>query len=395
MGLLLRFDGANLWLVGAVVGMHRTRLRLSWTRLLGLNRANLGFSGADWLHLRTVVWLGGSIARLDRTSLWLAGSDGLYGWAVVWLAGTDSRLNCWLSGAAWHHSGICSGIGPRKAGLRGNRPGSGDHGRAAPVHVVELLTILGGFALVLDLGRHRRSSWAAHALNLRGPRSHRNAASASVIGDAGVVVDDDSAVVDVGDVAANAVDGTVVVEVVAVPVAAVVAVAGVAEAVVNAAIEADVEAPIAAMEAPAVAVPAPVAGGPEGAVVRGRAPVAGDPVVAGRTPVPIARDPDVVRRGNLGLLVDREGRGWLVGVLDGLGLAFGVEFVKGLSVLVGLILIGRRRGSGLLRRVLGSVGRGNLLGLGLGADSEHCALRGWLELVVVDGRHVGVGGVWP
>jgi hypothetical protein len=172
------------------------------------------------------------------------------------------------------------------------------------VYVVELLAVLCGFALVLDLGRHWRRAWSAEGLDLGGPRAHVNAASAAIVGDAGDVVHDDGAVVDVvdaGDI--DAVDGTVVVEVIASPIAAVVAIAGVAKAVVNAAVETDVQPPVATVEAPAVVIPTPVAGGPESTVVGWSAPRAGNPIVAGRTPVPVAGGPDIVRRRGLGLLV--------------------------------------------------------------------------------------------
>jgi hypothetical protein len=133
------------------------------------------------------------------------------------------------------------------------------------------------------------------------------------------------------------------------------------------------------MEAPAVVVPAPVAGGPEGAIVGWSAPGAGDPVVAGGSPVPVAGGPDVVGRGGLGLLIDGQGRRRLVGVFDGGSFAFFVELLSGLSVLIGLVLVGRGRRS-LLRRILlwGILLRillGTLLGLGLGADPEDCTLR--------------------
>jgi hypothetical protein len=177
---------------------------------------------------------------------------------------------------------------------------------------------------------------------------HANAASAAVVGDAIVVIDDDSAVVDMGDIDVDAVDGTVVVEVVAVPIAAVIADAGVAEAVIDTTVEADMQTPEAAVKAPAVVVPAPVTRGPEGAVVRWSAPGAGDPVVAGGSPIPVAWCPDVVRRGGDGLLII--GKRWrrLVGIFDGLGLAFFIELFVGLSVLIGLIRIGGRWRSGLL-----------------------------------------------
>jgi len=169
---------------------------------------------------------------------------------------------------------VC-GIGAREARLGGDGPGSGDHGWPASVHVVELLTVLLRFSLMLDLGGHGRDSGAAHGFDFGRPRPVSDAASASVVGDTGVVVDDDGSVVDVGDAGANAVGGAVVIEIIAVPVAAVVADAGVAEAVVDAAVKADVGTPVAVVEAPAFVVPAPVAGGPESAVVGWSAPCAG------------------------------------------------------------------------------------------------------------------------
>jgi hypothetical protein len=226
-------------------------------------------------------------------------------------------------------------------------------------------------------------------------RADVDAAAASVIGDAGRVVDDDGAVVDVSNVDVHTVDGAVVVEVVSAPIAAVITVAGVAEAVVDASVEADVEAPVAVAPSPTVVIPTPVAGGPEGTVVRRGAPCAGDPVVAGGTPVPVAGCPDVVWRGGYWLLVNGE-RGWgLVSVFDWRGFAVLVELVVGLSVLIGLILIGwRRRGCVLVRRGLrrGCV-LGYLPGLRLravGDDLSWGGSDGWLG---VDGGHVSVGGV--
>ncbi len=222
--------------------------------------------------------------------------------------------------------------------------------------------------------------------------------AATMAGRAGVVVDDDGAVVDVGDVDVDPVDGAVVVEVVAAPIAAVVAHAGVAKAVVDAAVVADVEAPEAAVEAVPSVVPAPVAGGPEGAVVGRSAPGAGDPVVAGGPPVPVAGGPDIVGRGGFRLLVDGQGRRWLVGVFDGRGFAFFVELLGGLCVLIGLVLIGWGR-SGLLRGILlWRVLLGTLLGLGLVANSEYGGPigggSGRQRLAVVDWRHVGGCRVW-
>ena len=269
------------------------------------------------------------------------------------------------------------------------------------VDVVELRSVLGSFALVCDLCGHGRSAWAAEGCDLGRLRTCGDASAASVIGDSGVVVDDYGAVVDVGDVYADVIDGAVVVEAVSLPVAAVIAVAGVAEAVVNASIKADVGAPVAVIEAPAVVVPAPVTGGPQCPVVRGSAPGAGDPVVAGGSPVPVARGPDVVRLGGYGLVVDGKGRWWLIGVDDGRTLTFLVKLVVGLGgglgVLVSLIVWWRGwRWRGLIGWVLwgwllGSVLRGRLLGLICGVDLG-LSCSGGLGFGSRTG-HVGVGWI--
>jgi hypothetical protein len=345
---------------------------------LGLNRSCFGLAGTNWLYLRAVVWFGWPSARLSGASFGLGGTG------------------------SWVHCVYWDGA---RDGLCGDGPGSRDDCGTALVDVVELLAVVCGFALGLNLCGHGRSAWAAHGCDLGRLRPCVDAASAAIVGDAGVVIDDDGAVVDVGDVDVDVVDGAVVVEVIAVPIAAVVADAGVAEAVVDATVEADVRPPEAAVEAPAVLVPAPVARGPESAVVRRSTPGAGDPVVAGRTPVPVAGGPKIVgRRGN-GLVVDGEGWGRLVGVFDGRSLALFIELLGSLGVLKGLILIGWGRsgllgrvllGSGLLR-VLGGVGLGALLGLGLGGGCENPSLWGWgsglLGLGVAGWRQVDIGGI--
>jgi hypothetical protein len=335
---LLRLSGANLGLIWPVVRLFRPELRLAGAVVgmyglagtdFGLTGSYVRLTGAGWLYLRPVVWFAWAIALLARTD------SGLTGAAVG------------LAGPVGHGSRICSRVGAREAWLRRDWPGGCDHGWAASVDVVELLTVLCSFTLMLDLGGHGRNSWATHGFDLGLPRSVSDAASASVVGDAGVVVDDDWALVDVANTGADAVNSAVVVEVVAAPIAAVIANAGVAKAVVDAPVKADVGTPEPAVEAPAVAIPAPVAGGPEGAIVGWSAPGAGDPVVPGGSPVPVAGGPDIVGRGGFWLLIDGQRRRGLVGVFDGRSFAFFVELLGGLRVLIGLVLIGRGR-SGLL-----------------------------------------------
>jgi hypothetical protein len=80
-----------------------------------------------------------------------------------------------------------------------------------------------------------------------------------------------------------------------------------AAAVVDAAVVADMVAPIALVKCIAAVVPAPIAGRPQGALVGRRHPCAGDPEVAAvRAVAPIARGPHQVRLGAWGLLIHRQ-----------------------------------------------------------------------------------------
>ena len=101
--------------------------------------------------------------------------------------------------------------------------------------------------------------------------------------------------------------GAVVPEVSATPEAAVEADAEVAPAVVDAAIVADAQAPVAGIPAVEAVIVAPVAGGPESAVVGRENPGAVDPVVGAAVPGPVAGRPHVAVAGAFGLVVDGNG----------------------------------------------------------------------------------------
>ncbi len=391
-GPVLRLRRPYLRLAGPVFRLRRPNLRLIGS-VFRLHWACLGLGG-------THLGLTGSYLLLAGPGFRLVGPDRLRLWAIVWLSWVGFRLSrsdFGLHGTGFGLAWAVDGVGTRNAGLCGDWPRSGDHCGSTLVDVVELGAVLGGCALVLDLRRHGRSAWTTEGCDLRGLRTDSDAAVASVIGDAGAVVDDDGAVIDVSDVDVHAIDRAVVVEVVSVPVAAVIAVAGVSEAVVDASVEADVKTPVAVVEAPAAVIPTPVTGGPESTIVGGSTPGSWNPVITGGRPVPVARGPDVIGCGGDGLVVFREGWWRLVGILGWLRLTFLVELVEGLGVLIGLILIrGRRRD--LIWRGLLWVLFGGLLRCGLRVGSENPSLcgrgggdGGWLGCV---GRsHVRVGGI--
>ena len=187
---------------------------------------------------------------------------------------------------------------------------------------------------------HRPRLRAAHGGYLRGPRPYLDTASSAVIGDPRVVVvvDDDGAVVDVGDPGhVDPIHRAVVVQVIAVPITAMIAVARVSEAIGNTAVEAYVQAPVAAVEAIASAIEAPVAGGPERTIIGRHHPRAGNPVVADRSIAPVAGGPDVVGARGFGLLVGGQRRRGLVGLFD--GLLPGIDLIVIVLIVVVLIVI--------------------------------------------------------
>jgi hypothetical protein len=120
------------------------------------------------------------------------------------------------------------------------------------------------------------------------------------------------------DVDIEVVHRAVVVEVATTPITALVPEADVAEAVVDAAIVADVPAPVAAVKAVAVMPEAPVARGPESTLVGSLNPRPRHPVITHWSKGPIAGCPDVVVARVLRLVVVGQGRRRLRGVGVGL-----------------------------------------------------------------------------
>ena len=135
------------------------------------------------------------------------------------------------------------------------------------------------------MGPHRRSMRGAEGCYLGRSRAYSYALRAAVVADAVVddsPVDDHIAFVNIGDTdASEIIDGAIVSKVVAMPVASLITDSDVTEAVVDTAVEADIAAPIAVVEAVAATDKAPVAGRPESSLIRRRAPCPGNPVIAG------------------------------------------------------------------------------------------------------------------
>jgi hypothetical protein len=198
------------------------------------------------------------------------------------------------------------------------------------------------------------------------------------------VVHDDVAVVIIADAGADVIDGAVVIEVVAVPVAAEVSETDVAEAVVDSSVEADMRAPVTAVEAIVDAAPAPVGRRPERAIVRRRNPFAGDPIVAIIAPGPVAGSPEIVgvRVGRLVVIWQRRRR--LVGGNGGFGVRGSALVV---AVVVGVVILGS--GSA---RLDGFAGLLRLVGVALAEDGASLAGRTGCAGEIGE-RGIGAGGV--
>jgi hypothetical protein len=162
----------------------------------------------------------------------------------------------------------------------------------------------------------------------------RSAVVADAVIDDGAV-DDYGAFVNVGDVdAAEVIDGAVVGEIISMPVSALIANADISKAVIHSAIEADVAAPIAVVEAIASTDEAPVGRRPQCALVGRPDPGSWNPVIAAGTPAPVARSPEIARLRNGRLLIIRKRRRRLLRVVCWRGIVVGVAVV-----LVGVVLV--------------------------------------------------------
>jgi hypothetical protein len=252
-----------------------------------------------------------------------------------------------------------------------------------------MVLVIGKLRVVRGLlaGRNLRGDGSRMALmqgcDFGGARLDIDATVAAVVADAvgGLravvdVIHNDVALIVVADAGADVGDGAVVVEVVPLPVASEEAEAHVAKAVIDAAVEADMRAPISAMEAVVNAAPAPVGRGPESAIIRRWNPFTRDPVVAVIAPGPVAGSPEIVGIGSGWLVVFGQRRWRLIGGDRGLGVSAGALVV---AVVVGVIVVGN--GSALL---------GNGFALLLGLVGIALAEDG----TVLAGGEVGHSRVW-
>jgi hypothetical protein len=168
-GAGFRLGWPGLGLIRAIVWLYRPRLRLIrtiiWLNRPGLRLIGTGF-GLGWPCLR----LAGASRLYSRTIL------GLNCWAIAL-----GRAGSWLSRAIFRHSGavrLHSGDGTSD---RGDGAGRCDQGRPALVYVVELLTILRGLSLVLQLRGHGRNTGTSIGYEFGRLRSNVDASTATVV----------------------------------------------------------------------------------------------------------------------------------------------------------------------------------------------------------------------
>ncbi len=189
------------------------------------------------------------------------------------------------------------------------RPGGGCNCRAPMIFRREVLAILAGCVLVLGLRRQRSGVLLVRGCLFLRRRTRLNSALPAVVAHRPGIVHHHRVVVDVSHVRdADIGDGAVVVERSAAPLAADESHAGVPEAIVNAAVEADVRAPVPGVPRIEPPAPAPVSGRPQHAH-RSHHPRSGHPVVAGVIiPAPVPGRPEIARPRADRLRVHRQRR---------------------------------------------------------------------------------------
>ena len=240
----------------------------------------------------------------------------------------------------------------------------GQTGRAAMVDAGELSPVGAGDVLILQLRPHGRSMLFMARSQFSRSGSHLQPTRSAVETHTGAApVFAHRVVVDVvyhGDV--QVVDRAVVVEMAATPVAALIADTDIAKAVVDAAIVADMRTPVATVKAIAVVVVAPVAGGPESALVGSLNPSAGHPVVARWSIAPVSGRPQIVVTGSRRLVVVGQGRRRLRSV--GHWLSTVAWIVR--ALVIGLVggLVVRAPRAGWRSALLGGISRWRRAGVG-------------------------------
>jgi len=178
------------------------------------------------------------------------------------------------------------------------RSSGGSHLWVTIVHPRELTTVLTSELLVAELIGRGLEVLLVEGRSLLFRLNCTDTAVAAVEADAVVVVHDDGLGVDVVNVDdVDVVHAAVVGEDTMIPTAALIADAAVTEAVVDAAVEADVRAPVTGVKDVCATSPAPVTGGPENTGGRRLNPDTRNPVVALGTPCPVARRPDISLAG--------------------------------------------------------------------------------------------------
>ena len=349
-GLMLRGLRSNLAVL--LLLLRRERVLLLLRRQLAMLRSRSHWSLLVGNRSAWFIPIGLALTRLVSVQLVFSRLIPGRFIAVDWLRGILRPLSL----AALLRSFLIARLQSRRSShvvVCRKRLADREAGRTAMIHTGKLSPIGAGGALILELRRHGRGMRRMQRRQFCGSRTHLHSARSAVEADASAapaatpVVAADRAAINValdGDV--YVVDGAVVVEVAATPVTALIAEADIPEPVVDAAIEAHVLAPVAAVE-PVVVMPvAPVARRPQSALVGSLDPHAGHPIIVSLRPGPVAGGPEIIVAGRLRLVV--VGQRWrrLVGGIHWLLAVSGV--LLRLIRLLAIIAAPIRRRSALL-----------------------------------------------
>src|SRR6185437_939218 len=177
------------------------------------------------------------------------------------------------------------------------------------IHRCQEFPVTARSMLVLDLHMRSFKVTLVHESFIIMRRSTVDSAWAAVKSHPSPLVDYHRAVIDVNVGDPDVINTAVVIEIPAVPITAFIAFTEITEAVIDAAVKANVGAPVARVPKICAAVPAPVTRGPEQARLRRDHPSAGHPVVSIRAISPVAWGPDVSIAGARWLRIHRQHRG--------------------------------------------------------------------------------------